>query len=99
MAPPTRTPRAPWIEEAARALAAGGPDAVRVDLLAKALGVTRGGFYWHFEAGLVTPRRPAERPGGCGGLFGPALDVQPTAAFKEMPTLIRRSSATSSVSS
>jgi AcrR family transcriptional regulator len=32
-----------------RALAAGGPDAVRVELLAKSLGVTRGGFYGHFE--------------------------------------------------
>jgi AcrR family transcriptional regulator len=33
----------------ARALAAGGPDAVRVDRLAQTLHVTRGGFYWHFE--------------------------------------------------
>jgi len=49
MAAPTRTPRSKWIEEGLRALAAGGPDAVRIDLLAKALGVTRGGFYWHFE--------------------------------------------------
>ncbi len=49
MAPPTRTPRGTWIEEGLRALAAGGPDAVRIEPLAKALGVTRGGFYWHFE--------------------------------------------------
>jgi len=48
MAPPTRTPRSRWIEEGLRALAAGGPDAVRIEPLAKALGVTRGGFYWHF---------------------------------------------------
>jgi AcrR family transcriptional regulator len=48
MAAPTRTPRSTWIEEGLRALAAGGPDAVRIDTLAKALGVTRGGFYWHF---------------------------------------------------
>src|SRR5918998_5673529 len=48
MAPPTRTPRSTWIDEGLRALAAGGPDAVRIDTLAKALGVTRGGFYWHF---------------------------------------------------
>lgn len=45
----TRTPRASWTEEGLRALAAGGPDAVRVDVLAKKLGVTRGGFYWHFD--------------------------------------------------
>jgi AcrR family transcriptional regulator len=49
MAPPTRTPRSAWIEAGLQALAAGGPDAVRVDALAQALGVTRGGFYWHFE--------------------------------------------------
>ena len=49
MAPPTRTPRSRWIEEGLRALAAGGPDAVRIEPLARALGVTRGGFYWHFD--------------------------------------------------
>ena len=49
MAAPTRTPRSTWIEAGLRALAAGGPDAVRIEPLAKALGVTRGGFYWHFE--------------------------------------------------
>ena len=44
----TRTPRSRWIDEGLRALAAGGPDAVRVEPLAQALGVTKGGFYWHF---------------------------------------------------
>jgi AcrR family transcriptional regulator len=46
--PATRTLRSGWIDEGLRALAAGGPDAVRVELLAKALGVSKGGFYWHF---------------------------------------------------
>src|ERR671924_465149 len=45
----TRTPRSSWIDEGLRALAAGGPDAVRIEPLARALGVTKGGFYWHFE--------------------------------------------------
>jgi AcrR family transcriptional regulator len=49
MAAPTRTPRSRWIDEGLRALAAGGPDAVRIEPLAQAIGVTRGGFYWHFE--------------------------------------------------
>ena len=49
MAPPARTPRGKWIDEGLRALAAGGPDAVRIEPLAQALGVTKGGFYWHFE--------------------------------------------------
>jgi AcrR family transcriptional regulator len=48
MAPPTRTPRIAWIDAGLSALAAGGPDAVRIEPLAQALGVTRGGFYWHF---------------------------------------------------
>jgi AcrR family transcriptional regulator len=49
MAAPTRTPRSRWVEEGLRALAEGGPDAVRIEPLAHTLGVTRGGFYWHFE--------------------------------------------------
>ncbi len=49
MAPPTRTPRSSWIEEGLRALGGGGPDAVRIESLAQALGVSKGGFYWHFS--------------------------------------------------
>jgi AcrR family transcriptional regulator len=49
MAAPTRTPRGEWIERGLDALAAGGPDAVKIDPLATSLGVSRGGFYWHFE--------------------------------------------------
>ena len=49
MAAPTRTPRSKWIEQGLRALAAGGPDAVRIEPLARDLGVTKGGFYWHFD--------------------------------------------------
>jgi AcrR family transcriptional regulator len=48
MAPPTRTPRNRWIEEGLRALGDGGPEAVRIEPLAQALGVSKGGFYWHF---------------------------------------------------
>ena len=45
----TRTPRGSWIEEGLRSLAAGGVDAVRIEPLARALGVSKGGFYWHFD--------------------------------------------------
>jgi AcrR family transcriptional regulator len=48
MAAPARTPAGAWVEAGLRALADGGPDAVRIDPLAKALGATRGSFYWHF---------------------------------------------------
>ncbi len=43
-----RTPRRAWLEAARGALAEGGPEAVRVEALAADLGVTKGGFYWHF---------------------------------------------------
>jgi AcrR family transcriptional regulator len=43
-----RTPRSRWIEEGLGALAAGGPGAVRIESLARALGVTKGGFYGYF---------------------------------------------------
>jgi AcrR family transcriptional regulator len=45
----TRTPRSRWIEEGLRALADGGPDAVRIEPLARRIGVSKGGFYWHFD--------------------------------------------------
>jgi AcrR family transcriptional regulator len=44
-----RTPRNRWIDAGLDALAAGGPDAVRIESLAQALGVTKGGFYWYFD--------------------------------------------------
>lgn len=44
----TRTSRDAWIAEGLRVLAAGGPDSVRVEALAKNLGVTKGGFYGSF---------------------------------------------------
>lgn len=43
-----RTPRGAWVSAALQALAEGGPDAVRVEALAVRLGVSKGGFYWHF---------------------------------------------------
>jgi AcrR family transcriptional regulator len=38
-----------WIKGATVQLTDAGIDAVRVDVLAKTLGVTRGSFYWHFK--------------------------------------------------
>jgi AcrR family transcriptional regulator len=49
MPPLTDTPlREPWIAAALSRIATGGLDAVRVEVLARDLGVTKGGFYWHF---------------------------------------------------
>jgi AcrR family transcriptional regulator len=44
-----RTPRDAWVEAALQALASGGPEAIRIEALAAQLGVTKGGFYWHFK--------------------------------------------------
>jgi AcrR family transcriptional regulator len=38
-----------WIEAAMALLVDHGIDAVRVDVLARQLGVTRGSFYWHYK--------------------------------------------------
>jgi AcrR family transcriptional regulator len=45
----SRTPPARWVQEGLRALAIGGPNAVRIEPLAQALGVTKGGFYGYFR--------------------------------------------------
>ncbi|MCK9510632.1 MAG: TetR/AcrR family transcriptional regulator [Pigmentiphaga sp.] len=59
-APPSTSPRSrdasrnsltpeSWINAATGLLVDQGIDAVRVDVIAKRLGVTRGSFYWHFR--------------------------------------------------
>ncbi len=49
MAPPIKTPRERWIQEGLSALAEGGPDKVRIEVLAERIGVSKGGFYGHFD--------------------------------------------------
>ena len=44
-----RTPRDAWVRAALDALTEDGPGSVRVEALAKRLGVTKGGFYGYFE--------------------------------------------------
>jgi AcrR family transcriptional regulator len=41
--------RAAWIKAALTVLADDGPAGLRVETLAKRLGVTKGSFYWHFK--------------------------------------------------
>jgi AcrR family transcriptional regulator len=41
--------REDWIAAGLAALAAGGPTAFRVEAVARALGVSKGSFYWHFR--------------------------------------------------
>jgi len=40
---------ADWVAQATAVLVDEGVDRVRVDLIARTLGVTRGSFYWHFK--------------------------------------------------
>ncbi len=44
----TRLAKEDWLRAARLALLAGGVEAVRVEPLARTLGVTKGSFYWHF---------------------------------------------------
>ena len=46
---PTQIPAEAWVAAARKSLVEEGLNGVKVDRLAKALGVTRGGFYHHFE--------------------------------------------------
>jgi AcrR family transcriptional regulator len=45
---PSALGRDAWIDAGLRALSDGGIEAVRVEVLARTLGVTKGSFYWHF---------------------------------------------------
>lgn len=56
-----RTPRSDWIAAGLNALARGGPDAVRIEPLARELGATKGSFYWHFADRQALTRAIAER--------------------------------------
>lgn len=49
MAAPTLTTREQWLDTGLRLLADGGPEAVRVEAVARRLGVTKGGFYGQFK--------------------------------------------------
>ena len=48
-APRTQLDRKGWIEAAIDVLADQGVEGMRVEVLAKSFGVTKGSFYWHFK--------------------------------------------------
>ena len=47
--PRTQLDRKEWIEAATEVLAEQGMEGMRVEVLAKSFGVTKGSFYWHFK--------------------------------------------------
>lgn len=48
-APKAQLDRNDWVEAAIDVLAKGGVGGLRVEVLAKTCGVTKGSFYWHFK--------------------------------------------------
>ena len=46
----SRLSRDEWLAGAFRVLAERGPGAMGISVLSKALGVTKGSFYWHFDS-------------------------------------------------
>ena len=57
----SRLSRADWEMAAIQALIEGGPPAVAVEPLARALGVSKGSFYWHFSSRDELLRSALER--------------------------------------
>lgn len=49
MTPQFHMTQAGWIRAAFRALTRGGPQAIRVEAIARELKVSKGSFYWHFK--------------------------------------------------
>ena len=87
---PARLDADAWIAAAFDALAESGIDAVRVEPLAKTLGITKGSFYWHFadrralldamlaswaEGRIAAIREQATARGAPGAVLGTLADL------------------------
>ena len=88
-----RLDAAAWIAAAFDALADGGIDAVRVEPLAKALGITKGSFYWHFadRRALLDAMLDAWMQGRVAAIRQQApLRGAPTAVLRQLADLYTR---------
>jgi AcrR family transcriptional regulator len=72
-----RLSRADWVLAGFQALVDKGPEAVRVEPIARALGATKGSFYWHFK--------------DLRALHAAMLDAWERLAATEVTTAVRRS--------
>ena len=89
----TRLDAAAWVTAAFDALADGGIDAVRVEPLAKALGITKGSFYWHFadRRALLDAMLDAWMQGRVAAIREQApLRGAPTAVLRQLADLYTR---------
>jgi AcrR family transcriptional regulator len=92
-AKPARLDAAAWVAAAFDALAAGGIDAVRVEPLAKALGITKGSFYWHFadRRALLDATLDSWRQGRVAAIRQQAaLRGDPAVALRDLADLYTR---------
>ena len=80
-----RLDAAAWIAAALDVLADGGIDAVRVEPLAKTLGVTKGSFYWHFA-----DRRALLDAMLHGWMEGRVASIRRQAAERAAPAVVLR---------
>ena len=88
-----RLDAAAWIAAGFDALASGGIDAVRVEPLAKALGITKGSFYWHFadRRALLDAMLEAWMQGRVAAIRQQAaLRGDPAAALRDLADLYTR---------
>jgi AcrR family transcriptional regulator len=88
-----RLDAAAWVAAAFDALADGGIDAVRVEPLAKALGITKGSFYWHFadRRALLDAMLDAWMQGRVAAIREQApLRGAPTAVLRQLADLYTR---------
>ncbi len=89
-----RTPRGAWVHAALQALAAGGPDAVRIEALAVDLGVSKGGFYWHFaeRQALLTEMLDSWEKAGTEDIIA-RVDSQPAGPRAKLQRLFELTSS------
>ena len=80
-----RLDAAAWIAAALDVMADGGIDAVRVEPLAKTLGVTKGSFYWHFA-----DRRALLDAMLHGWMEGRVVSIRRQAAERDAPAVVLR---------
>jgi AcrR family transcriptional regulator len=84
-----------WLAAAAAALVKGGVDGVRVEALARDLGMTKGSFYWHFAdrgallAALLEQWEAGARVMLAAASSAPRPEDRVAAFFRELPRPIR----------